>query len=60
MLKIQVNTDFLVEADGHLTVCGRSKDLIIGGWLNIYPPEVERVLVEHPTVNACAGIGYPE
>ena len=46
-----------LEADGYLTLCGRSKDLIISGGLNIYPPEVERVLVEHPAVNACAVIG---
>jgi malonyl-CoA/methylmalonyl-CoA synthetase len=49
-----------LEADGYLTLCGRSKDLIISGGLNIYPPEVERVLVEHPAVNACAVIGCPD
>jgi len=46
-----------LEADGYLTLCGRSKDLIISGGLNIYPPEVERVLAEHPAVSACAVIG---
>lgn len=48
------------EADGYLTLCGRSKDLIISGGLNIYPPEVERVLAEHPAVAACAVIGCPD
>jgi len=48
------------EPDGYLTLCGRSKDLIISGGLNIYPPEVERVLVEHPSVAACAVIGCPD
>jgi malonyl-CoA/methylmalonyl-CoA synthetase len=48
------------EADGYITLCGRSKDLIISGGLNIYPPEVERVLVEHPAVTACAVIGCPD
>jgi malonyl-CoA/methylmalonyl-CoA synthetase len=47
-------------ADGYLTLCGRSKDLIISGGLNIYPPEVERVLMEHPGVHACAVIGCPD
>lgn len=49
-----------LEADGYLTLCGRSKDLIISGGLNIYPPEVERVIMEHPAVNACAVIGCPD
>jgi len=48
------------EIDGYITLCGRSKDLIISGGLNIYPPEVERVLLEHPAVNACAVIGCPD
>jgi malonyl-CoA/methylmalonyl-CoA synthetase len=48
------------ERDGYITLCGRSKDLIISGGLNIYPPEVERVLVEHPAVAACAVIGCPD
>ncbi len=48
------------KSDGYITLCGRSKDLIISGGLNIYPPEVERVLVEHPAVNACAVIGCPD
>jgi len=48
------------ETDGYLTLCGRSKDLIISGGLNIYPPEVERVLTEHPSVAACAVIGCPD
>jgi malonyl-CoA/methylmalonyl-CoA synthetase len=46
--------------DGYFTLCGRSKDLIISGGLNIYPPEVERVLAEHPAVEACAVIGCPD
>jgi len=48
------------EPDGYLTLCGRSKDLIISGGLNIYPPEVERVLAEHLSVAACAVIGCPD
>jgi malonyl-CoA/methylmalonyl-CoA synthetase len=48
------------EPNGYLTLCGRSKDLIISGGLNIYPPEVERVLAEHLSVAACAVIGCPD
>ena len=43
-----------------MTLCGCSKDLIIGGGLNIYPPEVERMLAEHPAVNVCVVIGCPD
>ncbi len=50
----------LREPDGYITLCGRSKDLIISGGLNIYPPEVERVIAEHPAVAACAVIGCPD
>ena len=45
------------EPDGYYTLKGRAKDLIISGGLNIYPPEVELVLMEHPAVAACAVIG---
>jgi malonyl-CoA/methylmalonyl-CoA synthetase len=47
----------LLAPDGYLTLCGRAKDLIITGGLNVYPPEVERVLNEHPAVSASAVIG---
>ncbi|GAB4579820.1 MAG: acyl-CoA synthetase [Anaerolineales bacterium] len=47
-------------ADGYFTLQGRAKDLIITGGLNVYPPEVERVLAEHPAVAANAVIGCPD
>lgn len=50
----------LREADGYFTLKGRSKDLIITGGMNVYPPEVERVLAEHPAVAANAVIGCPD
>jgi malonyl-CoA/methylmalonyl-CoA synthetase len=50
----------LRDKNGYVILCGRSKDLIISGGLNIYPPEVERVLAEHPSVAACAVIGCPD
>ncbi len=48
------------EPDGYYTLKGRAKDLIISGGLNIYPPEVELALMEHPAVAACAVIGCPD
>ena len=50
----------LREADGYYTLKGRLKDLIITGGLNVYPPEVERVLLKHKAVAACAVIGCPD
>lgn len=48
------------EPDGYYTLKGRAKDLIITGGMNVYPPEVERVLAEHPAVAANAVIGCPD
>ncbi len=50
----------LREPDGYFTLKGRAKDLIISGGMNIYPPEVELVLAEHPAVSASAVIGCPD
>ncbi len=42
---------------GHLSVVGRCKELIIRGGFNIYPPEVEAAINDHPTVIQSAVIG---
>ncbi len=44
---------------GHLHIMGRSKELIIRGGFNVYPPEVEAVLTDHPDVVQSAVIGRP-
>ncbi|MFN3230889.1 MAG: AMP-binding protein [Alphaproteobacteria bacterium] len=46
--------------DGFLTLKDRSKDLIISGGSNIYPREVEEVLVHHPDIAEAAVIGRPD
>jgi fatty-acyl-CoA synthase len=48
------------DADGYFWVHDRKKNLIISGGENIYPAEVERVLLEHPEVRECAVIGRPD
>jgi fatty-acyl-CoA synthase len=48
------------DADGYFWVQDRKKNLIISGGENIYPAEVERVLLEHPDVGECAVIGRPD
>lgn len=51
-----------LDADGFLTLKGRSKELIISGGSNIYPREVEDVLLRHPAVAEAAVVGrrHPE
>jgi fatty-acyl-CoA synthase len=48
------------DADGYFWVHDRKKNLIISGGENIYPAEVERVLLEHPDVAECGVIGRPD
>jgi fatty-acyl-CoA synthase len=45
------------DADGYFWVHDRKKNLIISGGENIYPAEVERVLLEHPDVAECGVVG---
>ena len=49
-----------VDDDGFVYVEDRLKDMIISGGENIYSPEVERVLAEHPSVMEVAIIGVPD
>jgi fatty-acyl-CoA synthase len=48
------------DAEGYFWVHDRKKNLIISGGENIYPAEVERVLLEHPDVVECGVIGRPD
>jgi long-chain acyl-CoA synthetase len=48
-----------VDADGFLTLRDRSKDVIISGGSNIYPREIEEVLLMHPDVREVSVIGRP-
>ncbi|HRD98942.1 MAG TPA: AMP-binding protein [Rubrivivax sp.] len=49
-----------LDADGFLTLKDRSKDLIISGGSNIYPREVEEVLLAHPGVREVSVVGQPD
>jgi long-chain acyl-CoA synthetase len=44
---------------GFLTIKDRSKDMIISGGANIYPREIEEVLLRHPAVAECSVVGRP-
>jgi len=48
-----------VDADGYVTIVGRSKDLVISGGYNVYPAEIEGVLNELPGVAESAVVGVP-
>lgn len=49
-----------LDNDGYLTLVGRSKDMIIRGGENIYPKEIEDVLIEDSAVLEAAVIGVPD
>jgi long-chain acyl-CoA synthetase len=48
------------DEDGFLTLKDRSKDLIISGGSNIYPREIEEVLLRHPAVREASVVGRPD
>ncbi len=49
-----------LDEDGYLYLCDRRSDMIISGGVNIYPAEVEAVLLEHPAVADAAVFGVPD
>ncbi|MCB1955121.1 MAG: AMP-binding protein [Rhodocyclaceae bacterium] len=50
----------VLDEDGFLTLMDRAKDLIITGGSNVYPREVEEVLLGHPSVAEVAVVGEPD
>lgn len=48
-----------LDADGYLFIVGRIDDMIISGGVNIWPAEIETVLVEHPAVEEAVVVGVP-
>jgi long-chain acyl-CoA synthetase len=48
------------DADGYLYLCDRKRDMIISGGVNIYPAEIEAVLIQMPGVRDCAVFGIPD
>ncbi len=49
-----------IDEQGNVVIAGRKKDMIIRGGQNIYPVEIENLLVTHPAVQNVAVVGYPE
>lgn len=48
-----------LDEDGFLFLVGRYKEMYICGGFNVYPPEIEDVIVQHPNVSMAAVIGVP-
>ncbi len=48
------------DSDGHYSIVGRIKEMIISGGENIYPLEIERAIYEHPSILECAVLGVPD
>ena len=50
----------VLDADGYLSIVDRKKDMILRGGINVYPREVEDVLMTHPAVSLAAVVGVPD
>ncbi|MFC5695608.1 long-chain-fatty-acid--CoA ligase FadD2 [Pseudomonas sp. GCM10022186] len=50
----------VIDADGYVRIVDRKKDLIIVSGFNVYPNEIEDVVMAHPKVANCAAIGVPD
>ncbi|MFP6741773.1 MAG: long-chain fatty acid--CoA ligase, partial [Alphaproteobacteria bacterium] len=49
-----------LDEDGYLFLCDRVSDMVISGGVNIYPAEIEGVLINMPGVRDCAVFGIPD
>lgn len=49
-----------LDEDGYLYITGRAKDMVVRGGVNIFPAEIEDVLLQHPDVSSAAVIGVPD
>lgn len=47
------------DEDGYFFICGRSKEMYISGGENVFPAEIEEVMLDHPQVEEVAVIGVP-
>jgi long-chain acyl-CoA synthetase len=50
----------VLDEDGYLAIVDRKKDLVLRGGMNVYPREIEEVLMTHPAVSLAAVVGVPD
>jgi long-chain acyl-CoA synthetase len=50
----------VMDEEGYLAIVDRKKDMILRGGYNVYPRELEEVIMTHPAVSLCAVIGVPD
>lgn len=50
----------MIDDEGYLAIVDRKKDMILRGGYNIYPRELEEVIMTHPAVSLCAVIGVAD
>jgi len=50
----------VIDDDGYLSIVDRKKDMILRGGFNVYPRELEEVIMTHPAVSLVAVIGVPD
>jgi long-chain acyl-CoA synthetase len=50
----------VLDTDGYLSIVDRKKDMILRGGFNVYPRELEEVLITHPAIAMAAVIGVPD
>ncbi len=50
----------IIDDEDYLAIVDRKKDMILRGGYNIYPRELEEVIITHPLVSLCAVIGVPD
>ncbi len=49
-----------MDSEGYLAIVDRKKDLILRGGYNVYPRQLEEVIITHPAISLCAVIGIPD
>lgn len=57
---LRTGDEAMIDGEGYIKITGRIKDIIIRGGENIYPPEIENVLLQHPGVANASIVGVSD